>query len=120
MGFETEPTGYEKTALSDLQGAWTNLRNEVVKQFGFPNSHKLLFHIDEAMSWESVRDLSKMKLTLLIIQNITAQVKAPEEVREWVHLVRESLDEAILAIKGGEAKLRTLSRNMCQKNDKQF
>ena len=31
MSFETEPTGYAKTALSDLQGAWGNLRDAVVE-----------------------------------------------------------------------------------------
>ena len=28
MAFEKEPGGYEKTVLSDLQGAWQNLRDE--------------------------------------------------------------------------------------------
>ena len=46
MGFAKEPSAYCKTALSDLQGAWANLRETVVKDFGFPNSDKLLFHID--------------------------------------------------------------------------
>ncbi len=64
MAFETEPEGYIKTALSDLQGSWENLRGAVVDNFGFPNSDKLLLHIDEGMSWESVRDLKKMKSTL--------------------------------------------------------
>ena len=50
MGFETEPAGYEKTAFSDLQGSWINLREAVVEYFGFPDSDKLLFHIDEAMN----------------------------------------------------------------------
>jgi len=53
MGFIKEPSGYYKTALSDLQGAWGNLRETVVNNFGFPNSDKLLFHIDEAMSWSA-------------------------------------------------------------------
>ena len=57
MGFISEPTGYYKTALSDLQGSWSNLRDAVVNDFGFPESDKLLFHIDEAMSWECVRNL---------------------------------------------------------------
>jgi hypothetical protein len=104
MAFGTEPTGYAKTALSDLQGAWTILRNEVVEKFGFPGSDKLLFHIDEAMSWESVRDLAKMKSALLLIQNIAAQTEAPEEVRESVQSVRETLEDTLLAIKEGEAK----------------
>ena len=32
MSFETEPAGYEKTVLSELQGAWHVLRNEVAEQ----------------------------------------------------------------------------------------
>ena len=103
MAFGTEPTGYEKTALSDLQGAWAILRNEVVEQFGFPDSDKFLFHIDEAMSWESVRDLAKMKSTLLLIQNITAQTEAPEEIKESVQAVRDCLEDTTLAIKEGKA-----------------
>jgi hypothetical protein len=35
MPFEGEPTGYEKTVLSELQGAWQNLRGEVAEQAGF-------------------------------------------------------------------------------------
>jgi len=77
MGFQTEPTSYEKTALSDLQGAWIGLREAVVYDFGFPDSDKLLFHIDEAMSWESVRNLERMKSALLLVQNIVSQSDAP-------------------------------------------
>jgi len=57
VNFYKEPTQYERTALSDLQGAWTILRETVVENFGFPGSDKIIFHIDEAMSWECVRDL---------------------------------------------------------------
>jgi hypothetical protein len=60
MSFETEPSGYEKTVLSELQGAWQNLRNEVAEQAGFLGCERALFHIDEAMSWESVRNLQTM------------------------------------------------------------
>ncbi|MCL1127548.1 hypothetical protein [Shewanella surugensis] len=104
MSFKTEPTGYEKTALSDLQGAWVNLRNAVVDEFGFPNSDKLLFQIDEAMSWESVRNLNHMKSTLLLIRNITSQTESPEEVIFWVNEVKESLDGTFKAIASGKAK----------------
>ena len=104
MGFITEPTGYEKTALSELQGSWSNLRRAVVENFGFPDSDKLLFHIDEAMSWESVRNLKEMKSTLLLVQNIIAQTESPEEVIEWVNDVRESLEETFEAISEGKAK----------------
>ncbi len=104
MSFKTEPTGYEKTALSDLQGAWGNLRDVVVEEFGFPNSDKLLFQIDEAMSWESVRNLNHMKSTLLLVQNIIAQTESSEEVIFWVNEVRGSLDDTLQAIIEGRAK----------------
>ena len=101
MRFATEPAGYEKTALSDLQGAWSNLRDAVVESFGFPKSDKLLFHIDEAMSWESVRDLQKMQSTWLLVHNISVQTSSPEEVVYWVGEVRQSLDAAFEAIAEG-------------------
>ncbi len=102
MAFITEPTGYHKTALSDLQGAWGNLRESVVANFGFPESDKLLFHVDEAMSWECVRNLKLMKETFLLVQNISLQSKAPEDIVEMVGIVRESLEEVFSAIKEGE------------------
>ena len=70
--------------------------------FGFPDSDKLLFHIDEAMSWESVRNLERMKSTLLLVQNIISQSDTPEEIKESVGNVRESLEEVFLAIAEGE------------------
>jgi len=104
MPFVTEPTGYEKTAISDLQGSWGNLRDAVVENFGFPDSDRLLFHINEAMSWESVRDINIMRKTFLLVQNIAIQAHAPEEVIEWVDDVRETIGEAVAAIAEGEAK----------------
>jgi len=80
------------------------LRNAVVENFGFPNSDKLLFHIDEAMSWESVRNLKQMKSTLLLVQNIVTQTDAPDEVIEWVNHVRGSLEATFEAIAEGRAQ----------------
>jgi hypothetical protein len=79
MVFKTESTGYVKTSLSDLQGAWGNLRASVAEHFGFPDSKRMLFHIDEAMSWESVRNLQRMKSILLVIQNIADQPKCAKQ-----------------------------------------
>jgi len=104
VSFNTEPTEYVKTALSDLQGGWGNLRDIVVKNFGFPESDKLLFHIDEAMSWESVRNLKKMETTLLLIRNIAAQSETPEEVLDLIDDVRGSLEETFEAIAEGSAE----------------
>ena len=102
MVFLAEPTSYEKTALSDLQSAWIGLREAVVDNFGFPDSDKLLFHIDEAMSWESVRNLERMKSLLLIVQNIISQTDAPEEIKECAVNVRGSLEEVFSAMAEGE------------------
>ncbi len=104
MSFKSEPTGYNKTALSDLQGSWGNLRDAVIKNFGFLNSDKLLFHINEAMSWESVRNLKEMESTLLLIENIIKQTNSPDEVVEFIYDVRESLNETYEAISEGKAK----------------
>lgn len=70
MSFPTEPTGYEKTILSDLQGAWIVLRDSVVESGGFDGCDMALFHIDEAMSWETVRNLNLMPPLVLMIRNI--------------------------------------------------
>ena len=104
MSFKTEPTGYIKTAISDLQGSWENLKDSVVEHFGFPESDKLMFHIHEAMSWESVRNLDQMKDTLLLIHNIANQTNAPDDVMFWLNDVQESFEEAVEAIKEKRAE----------------
>lgn len=95
MPFVQEPTGYEKTILSDLQGAWNSLRASVVDAAGFEGWDRAIFHIDEAMSWESVRNLRRMPPLLLIIRNICTQGKAPEEVLENIREVDEILKECL-------------------------
>ena len=80
------------------------LRNAVVKNFGFLSSDNLLFHIDEAMSWELVKDLKQMKCTLLLTQNIAAQANTPNEIIEWIEDVREVLQVTFEAI--AEAKVK--------------
>ena len=102
MSFQTEPTGYAKTIISDLQGAWQNLRDAVVKAHPFSEAERLVFHIDEGMSWESVRNLDNMRATLLLIRNIELQSQVPDDVLEWIETVREYLDEVFAAIAGGE------------------
>ena len=95
MAFVQESTGYEKTILSDLQGAWTALRYSVVDAAGFEGWDRAIFQIDEAMSWESVRNLRGMPPLLLIIRNICMQGKAPEEVLENIREVDEVLKEVL-------------------------
>ncbi len=82
MLFHQESTGYEKTILSDLQGAWSLLRESVAEAAEFEGWDRAIFHIDEAMSWETVRNLKRMPPLVLVIRNICKQGSAPEEVLE--------------------------------------
>jgi hypothetical protein len=95
MPFTQEPTGYEKTILSDLQGAWSVLRESVVEASGFEGWDRAIFYIDEAMSWEVVRNLKKMPSLVLIIRNICLQGKAPQEVKDNIQEVDEILKEVL-------------------------
>lgn len=95
MAFQTEPTGYEKTILSDLQGAWINFRNAAAENAGFPGWDKVLFHTDEAMSWETVRNLKLMPPLVLIIRNLCAQGEASEEVLFWLNEIHELLHKTL-------------------------
>ena len=102
MGFYKEPTHYEKTALSDLQGAWAVLRDTVVENFGFPGSDKIIFHIDEATSWECVRDLNQMYPLINLIHNLANQNSAPPSVVEAIVEVRKDFEEVQTALIKGE------------------
>jgi hypothetical protein len=102
MAFNTIPTEYHKTALSGLQGALGNLREAVVSNFGFTDSDKLLFQIDDAMSWECIRDLDQMKEIFVLLLSISSQTNAPKEVIEWVEVVRADIAKILVAIANGE------------------
>lgn len=95
MFFLEEPKGYEKTILSNLQGAWSLLRQLIVDNAGFTGWERMLFHVDEAMSWESVRNLQHMRNILLIIRNLAAQNKVQDEIRVEINDIVETLDEAM-------------------------
>ena len=102
MSFEIEPTGYERTVLSDLQGAWQNLRDEVAEQAGFPDWDRVLFHIDEAMSWESVRNMQRMRGNLVLVRNLLRQGGVPVTVREYLEVVNNLMSETFKAVKESE------------------
>jgi len=95
MTFDTEPTGYEKTILSELRGAWQCLRNEVADNPGFDGWERALLHIDEAMSWESVRNLHQMRRTLTLVRNILQQAAIPDTIGECLEVVSELMDETL-------------------------
>jgi hypothetical protein len=62
---------------------------------GFDGWDRVIFHIDEAMSWESVRNLDRMPPLLLIIRNLCSQGKAPPEVMENIEDVKNILEEVM-------------------------
>ena len=101
MPFYREEHHFHKTALSDLQGAWANLRDEVVNLHPFENSERLLFQIDEAMSWESVNNLKHMDSIILLIHNIAGRSRAPEQIIEYIQQVQEDLGAVLEDIADG-------------------
>ena len=102
MPFYQEEKQFHKTALSDLQGTWQNLRDEVVSHHPFADSDRILFQIDEGMSWESVNNLKHMSNIILFIRNLATQSKAPEEVIELIKCVKEDLDGVFEDIADGK------------------
>ena len=98
MPFNQESKGYAKTILSDLQGAWSLLRQSVVEAAGFEGWERAIFHIDEAMSWEVVRDLRQMPPLLLIIRNICLHGEAPQHVTDNIQYVDDVLKEVLAEI----------------------
>ena len=102
MGFNTEPTGYEKTVLSDLQGAWQCLRLEIAENPGFDGWEQALFHIDEAMSWECVRNLRQMNRTLVLVRNLIQRGKVTEGVLECLKWVNELMAETLKTLDNNE------------------
>jgi hypothetical protein len=104
MPFMTETTAYHKTALSDLQGAWRNLRDAVVEHQPFAEQARLLFHVDEGMSWENVRDLRNMERVLLLIRNIVVQAEVSQGLSDQTDQVRGALEEVFEALAEGEMR----------------
>ena len=79
-----------------MQGSWSILKRLVADNAGFKGWERMLPHIDEAMSWESVRNLSHMRNTLLIIRNLALQNAVPEEICQEIEDITEILEEAIM------------------------
>lgn len=100
MPFFREPTGYEKTILSDLQGGWLALRSLVLDSADFEGRERMLFHIDEAMSWETVRNLDRMKPLLVLIRNIAIKAKLSEDIYDEINDIDDILKESIQTMGG--------------------
>src|SRR5512144_872566 len=95
MGFTAERTGYQKTILSDLQGVWEVFRQSVVDSGSFENCDRVLFQTDEAMSWETVRNLNRMLALILIIRNLCMQGGASHEIMSHLEEITNILEETL-------------------------
>ncbi len=95
MSFTAEQTGYQKTILSDLQGAWKVFRQSIVDSGGFQNANRVLFHADEAMSWETVRNLNRMSPLILIIRNLCMQSAVSGEIMRNLEEITNILGETL-------------------------
>lgn len=95
MHFYTEQASYKKISLSDFQGAWESFKHTILCLHPFPGSDRIIFHLNEAMSWEMVRDLKMMKNVYLLIRNMCLKSEKSEELKEDLEEVRRCLDEAV-------------------------
>lgn len=102
MPFQSEPTYYLKDILSSLQGAWQRLRNAAVDLPSSEVRDRLLFHIDEAMSWECVRNLDCMRHAFLVVANIVQREVPSDDVAAWTEGVRDILNEVLQCFHRGE------------------
>jgi hypothetical protein len=85
-----------------LQGSWLLLRKAVVNEHQTKDCSRLLFHIDEAMSWESVRNLEHMKDTFILIQSIAQQTGISDETIKLIENIRDILYEVLHEIQTGK------------------
>jgi len=61
-----------------------------------------LLHINEAMSWESVRNLNYMKNTFVLIQSIAQQMNVSDEIIELIEDIRDILYETLSELEHGK------------------
>ena len=71
------------------------MRESVVESGGFEHWDRVLFHVDEGMSRETVRSLNRMPPLVLIIRNLCVQGGAPGEILRNLDDVEEVLKEAV-------------------------
>ena len=74
----------------------------MAEQAGFPGWNRALFHIDEATSWESVRNLQNMHKSLVLVRNLLGQDEVPETVSEYLEEVNDLMNETFQALKEGD------------------
>jgi hypothetical protein len=68
----------------------------LVEAAGFAGWERLLWHVDEAMSWETVRDLRRMRPLIVLIRNLAIQSQVPQAIWDEIETIAELLDEILL------------------------
>ena len=86
MKLSIEPNQCMYGIFSALETAWSRLRDAVLSLPQDELQCRLLFHMDEAMSWESVRDLSRMKKAFLLIKHHLQQARV---LGDWIELMED-------------------------------
>lgn len=78
-----------------LQGAWSMLREAVVKAAPFPGREQVLSHIEKAMNWQTTDDLKRMPSSLQTIRELCIRGRAPDAVMEKVEGVDKVLKDVL-------------------------
>ena len=81
MKLATEPNTCMYGIFSALETAWSHLRHAVLLLPQDELQCRLLFHIDEAMCWESVHDISRMINAFLWIRHYLRQARV---LGDWI------------------------------------
>jgi hypothetical protein len=98
MASKNESTGYRETILSELQRAWRRLGDLAVEYRDFEGCNRAILHINEATSWEVVRDLKKMAGLIGEIRKICTRGKADKKVMEQIENVDGILERTLSEI----------------------
>jgi len=97
------PTGKPvELPLTPIAAAPRFYSTEGIRSFtiqGLTRIHcKIIFHIDEAMSWECVHDLNQMYPLINLIHNLVNQNEAPERILETIIAVNRNFEEVRTAL----------------------
>lgn len=103
MAFHPEPEAYRYSGWADLQGAWEHLRELAIQAGPFPERDRFFLHLTEGMSWDSVRELTRMQRALLLVRNLARQGELPRDLQEAIEGVGEALNEIHDALARGDA-----------------
>lgn len=79
-----------------------HLSRAKARSYWFPGLGPVVFHIDEAMSWETVRHLERMEPLLVLIRNRAVQGQAPEEIMAALEDIMDIFQEVQQDLKQGK------------------